>query len=232
MLLVPPNGKCTAHAFRIHPGEPLKQSLLDVVSVIFARQGSKSGSAFVLTAVGSVCDITLRLANAQKKTISRSEGENNNKITNEPVEEDNKVERANDIRRWQNHRFEIVSLTGTFSKYGDSSASSIPGCHLHISLSDKDGNTIGGHLIEGEIFTTLEIVIGTIDGVDFSRELDDTTGYSELVTKQQSQDKIDQNDDAIFFLPWNNAKVTKRHLAMCFILSSTFILSSFRPRKK
>lgn len=33
--------------------------------------------------------------------------------------------------------FEIVSLTGTLSVHGS---------HLHISLSDRDGRTIGGHL--------------------------------------------------------------------------------------
>lgn len=33
--------------------------------------------------------------------------------------------------------FEIVSLTGTVS---------IHGSHLHISISDRNGRTIGGHL--------------------------------------------------------------------------------------
>lgn len=39
-----------------------------------------------------------------------------------------------------NGHFEIVSLTGTVS---------INGCHLHISLSDSTGKTIGGHLMPG-----------------------------------------------------------------------------------
>lgn len=47
--------------------------------------------------------------------------------------------------------FEIVSLTGTVS---------VNGSHLHISISDSNGKTIGGHLLEGcTIFTTAEIVI-------------------------------------------------------------------------
>ena len=46
--------------------------------------------------------------------------------------------------------FEIVSLTGTLSANGS---------HLHISISDSTGKTIGGHLLEGcIIFTTAEIV--------------------------------------------------------------------------
>ena len=64
---------------------------------------------------------------------------------------------------------EIVSLTGTLSENGS---------HIHISCSDKVGNTIGGHLKEGnEIYTTAEIVIGVLDDVNFTREKDDGDGY-------------------------------------------------------
>src|SRR5882724_3218334 len=46
---------------------------------------------------------------------------------------------------------EIVSLCGTFS---DSS------CHLHISVSDEKGQTIGGHLMEENlVYTTAELVV-------------------------------------------------------------------------
>src|SRR5215212_3095114 len=49
-------------------------------------------------------------------------------------------------------KFEIVSLTGTLSQRD---------AHYHISLSDSEGRTIGGHLWEGcLIYTTTEIVIG------------------------------------------------------------------------
>lgn len=70
-------------------------------------------------------------------------------------------------------KYEIVSLVGTFSA---------DGCHLHISLSDKDGNVIGGHLKEGcMIYTTAEIVIGDIKNLIFTRALDKNTGFKELV---------------------------------------------------
>jgi predicted DNA-binding protein with PD1-like motif len=47
--------------------------------------------------------------------------------------------------------FEIVSLTGTLSP---------DGLHLHISLSDSTGKTIGGHLMNGcKIYTTAEIIM-------------------------------------------------------------------------
>jgi predicted DNA-binding protein with PD1-like motif len=68
--------------------------------------------------------------------------------------------------------FEIVSLTGTVS---------INGSHLHISISDSTGKTIGGHLIEGsKIYTTAEIVLLATDQYEFKREKDGTTPWDEL----------------------------------------------------
>lgn len=69
-------------------------------------------------------------------------------------------------------QFEIVSITGTFSKNG---------CHIHISLSDCDGQTIGGHLVDGCIVnTTAEICITELNDYVFTREYDESTGYAEL----------------------------------------------------
>ena len=68
--------------------------------------------------------------------------------------------------------FEIVSLTGTVS---------VSGSHLHISISDSTGKTIGGHLLEGcMIYTTAEIVIGTTTHYEFTRKKDGTTEWEEL----------------------------------------------------
>ena len=53
--------------------------------------------------------------------------------------------------------FEIVSMTGTVSVHGS---------HLHISISDGEGKTIGGHLESGcKIYTTAEMVIAVIEDV-------------------------------------------------------------------
>ena len=68
--------------------------------------------------------------------------------------------------------FEIVSITGTVSVYGS---------HLHISISDGDGKTIGGHFESGcKIYTTAEIVIAAFEGVIYKRELAEDSGYDEL----------------------------------------------------
>jgi hypothetical protein len=68
--------------------------------------------------------------------------------------------------------FEIVSLTGTVS---------VNGSHLHISISDSTGKTIGGHLLDSNIvYTTAEIVILSSDELNFKREKDGSTPWEEL----------------------------------------------------
>ena len=68
--------------------------------------------------------------------------------------------------------FEIVSITGTIS---------IHGSHLHISISDGDGKTIGGHFESGcTIYTTAEIVIAVFNDVIYKREFAEDSGYDEL----------------------------------------------------
>jgi predicted DNA-binding protein with PD1-like motif len=68
--------------------------------------------------------------------------------------------------------FEIVSITGTVS---------IHGSHLHISISDGDGKTIGGHFEAGcKIYTTAEIVVAVFTDVIYKREFAEDSGYDEL----------------------------------------------------
>jgi predicted DNA-binding protein with PD1-like motif len=72
--------------------------------------------------------------------------------------------------------FEIVSLTGTVS---------VNGSHLHISISDSTGKTIGGHLMDGcKIYTTAEIVILSSNDFIFKREKDGTTPWEELQVEE------------------------------------------------
>ena len=72
----------------------------------------------------------------------------------------------------QTGHFEIVSLIGTFS---DASI------HLHVSVADSAGKTIGGHLLDGNlIYTTAEIVIVELSDYEFVREKDNAYEYDEL----------------------------------------------------
>lgn len=73
--------------------------------------------------------------------------------------------------------FEIVSMTGTISAHGS---------HLHISISDGDGKTIGGHLVPGcKIYTTAEMVLGIFEDVVYKREFAEDSGYEELVVDKK-----------------------------------------------
>jgi len=64
-------------------------------------------------------------------------------------------------------------MTGTVSNHGS---------HLHISISDKDGRTIGGHLVSGcKIYTTAEMVIAAFDEIVYKREFAEDSGFEELV---------------------------------------------------
>ena len=75
------------------------------------------------------------------------------------------------VKEWPGP-FEIVSGTGTISKNG---------CHIHVSLSDKEGSVIGGHLKDGCIVkSTAEIVLLVFEDISYKRTLDEKTGFNEL----------------------------------------------------
>jgi len=150
---IPTSEQLQVHAYRIHPNQELKESLQSAAKEI-ARE-HKSTAIFLLTAVGSLRQATLRLAHASKDTPEQ-----------------------NAIQTWD-QKFEIVSLVGTLTPTGE--------CHLHISLSDEKGDTIGGHLMGGVVFTTVEVVFGSVrGGLEFGREVDDSTGFKELVVRPLS----------------------------------------------
>ncbi|HVZ46919.1 MAG TPA: PPC domain-containing DNA-binding protein [Ramlibacter sp.] len=68
---------------------------------------------------------------------------------------------------------ELVSLAGTLS---------LDGVHLHASVSDARGAMRGGHVMpECIVRTTAEIVVAQLRGWEFRRELDERTGFRELL---------------------------------------------------
>lgn len=78
------------------------------------------------------------------------------------------------VKTW-NEPFELVSVTGTVSQTG---------CHVHISASNQEGITYGGHLKEGCLVgTTVELVIAVFEDIEYYREPDEQTGYDELVIR-------------------------------------------------
>jgi uncharacterized protein len=75
--------------------------------------------------------------------------------------------------------FEILSLTGVFSRHGG---------HYHIAIADGEGRTYGAHLMDGSaVYTTAEILVGILDDVRFLRTFDPATGYEELDIQPTTQ---------------------------------------------
>jgi predicted DNA-binding protein with PD1-like motif len=124
-----------AYAFRLKPGQDLKQEIQKFVTE------KKITAGWISTCVGSLTHYTIRFANQPNGSSDSG-------------------------------HFEIVSVTGTVSTNG---------AHIHISISDSTGKTIGGHLMDGcKIYTTAEIVIGSSNDFIFKREKDGTTPWEEL----------------------------------------------------
>jgi predicted DNA-binding protein with PD1-like motif len=81
-----------------------------------------------------------------------------------------------DIRTYAGD-YEITSLVGTVSAHGT---------HLHMAISDKEGKSFGGHLKEVTIIhPTAEIVLGEDEQVTYTRDLDEETGFPELVVREK-----------------------------------------------
>ena len=72
--------------------------------------------------------------------------------------------------------FEILTLAGSVSSGG---------AHLHISIANRDGQVLGGHLAYGSVVrTTAEILALLIPEWNLTRELDAMTGFQELLVRR------------------------------------------------
>ena len=170
------SGVTQSHAVRILPEADLVPSLLNAAQQ--AMEHSQAKSAFVMTAVGSLTEVTLRMAttdnsNGNIDTPVPADSNNSSSINDDKKRKANSEQpslaEATSLRIRTYHRhFEIVSLVGTFSADTQGKVSLK---HLHMSVSDSEGQVIGGHLISGRVYTTLELVLGTIQGVAFQREV-------------------------------------------------------------
>jgi predicted DNA-binding protein with PD1-like motif len=130
------------YAFRLKPGQDLKQSIDSFV------KNKKIEAGWINTCVGSLTQYNIRFANQEKGYSDKG-------------------------------HFEIVSLVGTLSVHGS---------HIHVSISDSTGKTIGGHLLDGcKIYTTAEIVIGESKDFVFAREKDGSTPWEELQVKKPEE---------------------------------------------
>ncbi|MFT4066016.1 PPC domain-containing DNA-binding protein [Paraburkholderia sp.] len=70
---------------------------------------------------------------------------------------------------------EILTLAGSVSPAG---------AHLHMSIADARGQVFGGHVARGcTVRTTAELLLVSLAGYVFARELDAKTGFLELVIR-------------------------------------------------
>ncbi len=133
-----------SYAFRLKPGQDLKQSIDSFVEAKNIQAGC------IAACVGSLTEYNIRFANQEKGYSDKG-------------------------------HFEILSLAGTVS---------VNGSHIHLSISDSTGKTIGGHLLTScKVYTTAEIVIGEAIDLIFTREKDGSTPWEELQIKKRHADQ-------------------------------------------
>jgi len=76
--------------------------------------------------------------------------------------------------------FELLSLEGNFFP---SQEDGEPIIHLHAILGTSSGAVTGGHLLRATIFTTAEIVLGSIAGSSVYKAKSDVTKRMELLKR-------------------------------------------------
>lgn len=88
-------------------------------------------------------------------------------------------------RRFFNEEYELISLVGNLSAHD---GVSVP--HTHVSLGDRNFQTISGHLVRGVVSVTAEIIVTTID-LALTRKEDPILKYKGLISPRRTHLKID-----------------------------------------
>jgi predicted DNA-binding protein with PD1-like motif len=82
------------------------------------------------------------------------------------------LDRKDYLRNDFDEQVELVSLIGDVSLDGDE-----PKVHAHVTLGRRDGSTLGGHLLEGVVRPTLEVIVTESPGY-LRRQFDPESGLS------------------------------------------------------
>jgi len=78
--------------------------------------------------------------------------------------------------------YELVSLAGIICH--DAEGKILP--HIHMTLSDEEGNAYGGHMQPGcEVLLTTDIVIGLLTDIDMGRRFDEELGVPVFAPKNK-----------------------------------------------
>ena len=138
---------------RLMPGEDLFASLIKIAKDHGIQRG------VILSAIGSLKDVAF--VNVRPHTAIPV-----------PKEDMIEIEEAGP--------FELLSLEGNFfpsQEGGD------PVIHLHAILGTSSGSVTGGHLLKATVFTTAEIVLGSLAGSSVYKARSDVTRRMELLKK-------------------------------------------------
>ncbi len=137
--------------FRLMPDEDLFSALKRIAGAHGIERG------VVISAVGSLKDVSYRNVNLGAGLPVRVE------------ETHQATERG---------PFELLSLQGNLFP---SQTGGDPVIHLHVLLGSPSGLVTGGHLLSATVFTTVEIMIGTVVGSSIVKAKSETTGLMELL---------------------------------------------------
>jgi len=77
------------------------------------------------------------------------------------------------VRKSFDQPMEILSCIGNVSKLKGETL-----IHAHIALGDETGKAYGGHLEKGTIIFAAELFLLKLEGIQLTREYDDTTGLN------------------------------------------------------
>lgn len=123
-------------------------------AIIHVMQEAKVERAVVVSAVGSLRDVVLRDAKEGARLPITPEQTNTAQLAGP---------------------FELLSLEGMIVPGEEG-----PFCHLHPTLGAEDGSVWGGHLLQGTVFSTVELVLGELVGFTVVKRHSEQTGLAEL----------------------------------------------------
>ncbi len=136
---------------RLMPGDDLFESLKKIAKDNTIERG------IIVSAIGSLKDVVFVNVRPQ---------------TGIPVKAEDMIEIE------EAGPFELLSLEGNFFP---SQEDGEPVVHLHAILGTSSGTVTGGHLLKATVFTTAEIILGTLAGSSVYKAKSDVTQRMELL---------------------------------------------------
>ncbi len=172
-------------ATRLLPGDDLTRGIIQVM------QEARVERAVVVSAVGSLRDVVLRAAKQGARLPITPEQTNTvelpgrlrlscvsaglSQVPAPPQAPGRATRMSGPVERGRASPFELLNLEGIIVPGEEG-----PFCHLHPTLGAEDGSVWGGHLLQGTVFSTVELVLGELVGFTVVKRHTEETGLAEL----------------------------------------------------